>query len=43
MLSINGLVAQRVTGASISKRCDSTIANILAWTPYQANEEAEEE
>jgi hypothetical protein len=43
MLSINGLVAQRVTGASISKQCDSTNANVLAWAPYQANEKAEEE
>jgi len=39
MLSINGLVAQRVTGASISKQCDSQNANVLAWTPYQANDE----
>ncbi|KIL98484.1 response regulator receiver protein [Paramagnetospirillum magnetotacticum MS-1] len=43
MLSINGLVAQRVTGTSISKQCDSTNANVLAWSPYQANEKAEEE
>ena len=43
MLSINGLVAQRVTGVSISKQCDSTNANILEWAPYYANEKAEEE
>ncbi len=42
-LSINGIISQRITGASIAKQCQSQNNNIITWVPRPSGSERDEE